>query len=730
MVSMKEEKKASLKSEMEQKIALQFSDYVSVDPSKPTQSREYKQFLSDNAPTIGGKYEKICRIFGKLPAVKLGAEYEKKIKDSLDTCHMSLEPKDTIAFALYGPIVLAFFLVLSALVITQSMLMAFVALAGAFILMYPALNLPIFFADRWRMRAGNQMVLATFYIVTYMRHTSNLERAVQFASDHLGPPLSLDFRKILWDVETEEYDSIGTALDNYLEQWRESNGQFVEAMQLIQSSLYEEQESKRLQVLDKALDITLDQTYERMLHYAHNLQSPITTLHMLGVILPILGLVILPLMIAFMPEVRWYHVAVIYNIIIPVSVYMIGVRVLSSRPSSYGSGAIDETNPELMRRQQASKWSVIKPSYAAITIIILFLVIGLFPVWAFWIAPDFDIGWGNEVPGSDCGRQYCLLGYHPDLKDGSPTYGSIIGPYGLGASLLSLFIPLGLGLGFAVYFALKSQYAIDLRRETEMLESEFGSALFQVSNRLDDGIPPEAAVGHVAANMPDSPSGNFFRHLSSNIQKLGMSLHEAIFNPQIGALVRYPSNLIESSMKVLVESSKKGPRIAAQALGNISRYLKEMHRVEERLKDLMAEVLSSMRSQISFLTPIIAGIVIGITSMITTILSQLSRQLGDVSEDAAGDVAVGGMSGISDLFYEGMPTYHFQVIVGLYVVQIVYILTIMINGISNGVDPLEERYLLSKNLLKSVGLYILIAGAVMLAFNMIAGSIVGSALIS
>ena len=96
-------------------------------------------------------------------------------------------------------------------------------------------------------------------------------------------------------------------------------------------------------------------------------------------------------------------------------------------------------------------------------------------------------------------------------------------------------------------------------------------------------------------------------------------------------------------MKVLIESSKKGTRIAAQALLNVSQYIKEMHRVDERLKDLMADIISSMKSQIAFLTPAIAGIVIGITSMITTILGALGDQLGSFS--AEGGLDIGSLLG-------------------------------------------------------------------------------------
>jgi hypothetical protein len=199
-----------------------------------------------------------------------------------------------------------------------------------------------------------------------------------------------------------------------------------------------------------------------------------------------------------------------------------------------------------------------------------------------------------------------------------------------------------------------------------------------------------------------------------------MGVSQALFDPKNGAIVHFPSNLIESSMKVLIESVKKGPKVAAMALMNISRYIKEIHKVNERLKDLMAEIISSMNSQVKFLTPIIAGIVIGITSMVTTILGKLTlqmKQLGTGTDGGAGGALTSGFFG------QGVPTYYFQIVVGIYVVQITYILTIMANGIENGSDKLNERYLLGQNLIRSTLLYTIIAGTIMILFNIIANRI-------
>ena len=118
-----------------------------------------------------------------------------------------------------------------------------------------------------------------------------------------------------------------------------------------------------------------------------------------------------------------------------------------------------------------------------------------------------------------------------------------------------------------------------------------------------------------------------------------------------------------------------------------------------------------MKSQISFIAPAIAGVVVGITSMVTTILGRLGAQMEGIQE--------GGMPG---MFGDGMPTYYFQIIVGIYVIQMVYILTILANGIENGSDTLYEQYLIGQNMLKSTLLYVFIALIVTLLFNFVAGT--------
>ena len=660
-----------------------------------------------------------------------------------------MTPKGVASFAILAPLLLIVFALVFFFMLPTALgsgpqlffVLFFVAFAIAIIL--PLNNLPLTLAARWRMQASNQMVLCVFYLVTYMRHTSNLELAIDFAGDHLQAPLSVDMKKILWDVETSKYESVRESLDHYLESWKEYNPEFIEAIHLIEGSLLEASEARRLEMIEKALAVTLDETYEKMLHYAHNLKSPLTTLHMLGIILPILGLVILPLVVSFMGEAKWYHIMMLYNVALPVMVYYLGKSMLAKRPTGYGAADITKKNPELRKIRGVviplggKQVLTLSPFALALVVFCVLFLIGFSPLLYHLANPSTDIAYLRDGtidtidytnPDDLEESNEFFLGYRAVIKDGKET-GAYQGPFGLGALLLSLAVPLSFGLAIGLYYKTRSGNVMKIRDETTRLEKEFANGLFQLCNRLADGLPAEIAFSKVAEVTRGTATGRFFELVSINIAKLGMSVDAAIFDPERGALREYPSPVIESGMKVLVESSRKGPLIASQAIINVAEYIKQMHRVDERLKDLMADVISSMKSQISFLTPAISGIVVGITSMITKILGSLSITIGKVSQQDTG-MAGGGVpaAGLLEIFGSGgIPTYFFQIVVGMYVVQLAYILTILVNGIENGVDELGEEDMLGTNMIASTALYCFLSLVVILIFSLIAGRILSKA---
>ena len=693
-------------------------------------SSNYEQFKRENIPKRLSLYEKACNFSGKILSISPDRKSAGQMQKRIDLAHLDTTPGAVISL---GVMFMAAFLLLGVAVwlVTGFLIILAAMILVGLLAMMAVMKMPEFFSNNWRLQSSNQMVQCIFYMAAFMRHTSNIELAVRFAAERLSPPLSLDLKKVIWDVETDKFETIKESLDDYLETWRDWNSEFIESLHLLEGSLYEPSEDKRITMIDKALNLMLEETYEKMLRYAHDLKGPVTMLYMLGLVLPILGLVILPMVASFMtsssnPLLVAGIIAVLYNVALPVVLFYLTKVTLSNRPTGYGEMDITEQIPSLRKYRSivislGSRDILISPLMISLIVGGVLLFIGLLP-WAF----QFFVAGGSEallnpdewhnVP-LDFAFGFKILDYRLS------SLGDVVGPYGMGAGVLSFFVTSGAGIGVAMYYMLRSRNVFKIREKAQKLEDEFASSLFNLGNRIGDGVPVEVAVGKVAVMMKGTSSADFFRLINNNITNRGMSFERAVFDPKNGAIAHFPSPVIESAMKILMESSRKGPKSASSALINVSEYIKDIHRVNQRLQDLMADIISDMKQQVGILAPAIAAIVVGITSMIIGILGSLSDQIKEISAVSdAGQVP----SGLLDLFGEGIPTYYFQIIIGIYVLQIIYIMSLLITGVESGSDKLSERYTLGTNLFRGTILYTLIALTMTVVFNAIASSIVGS----
>ena len=123
----------------------------------------------------------------------------------------------------------------------------------------------------------------------------------------------------------------------------------------------------------------------------------------------------------------------------------------------------------------------------------------------------------------------------------------------------------------------------------------------------------------------------------------------------------------------------------------------------------------------TFLAPLLAGIVVGLGSMITLILSKLTSIIsaGTGADAAAG---LGNIQNITELFkVEAMiPPYFLQIVIGIYIVEIIFILTKALTTVDSGNDELKETHEISKNLLQGGLLYIVVALIAIVALSLLA----------
>jgi hypothetical protein len=686
-------------------------------------SQSYIKFKEEMAPDLS-RYERWCKSLGNVIKLNLSKKDEDKVKRSLEIAHLDVEPWQALTLGVMTFLSVFFFGLLSSVAIMLikadfgafPFLFFFLMLILSLFLFYFVNGYPARLANKWRLKASSQMVPAILYIVVYMRHTPNLEKAISFASQHLQPPLSLDFKKVFYNVEVGKFSSIKESLDNYLETWRDYSTEFIEAFHLIESSLFEPDNARRIATLEKSLQVILDGVYDKMLKFSHNVRSPLTNVYMLGVVLPTLGLALLPLASAMVGGLLTFiHVFVLFNLIVPFFVFYLTDKILLLRPGGHGESGLLERNP-LYPKYKSNKYY-----FNAFLICLPLFLLGLLPlIFGYTPIPEL-FGLQRDYTFAELGIGDIQENFFGFIETGT----GVIGPFGIGSLILSMFIPLGLALFFSIAYGAKTKELILEREKTKQLESEFNNSLFQLGNRIGNGVPPELVFGKVAESSKGLRTADFFNKVNHNIRNAGMSVEKAIFDPQRGALIHFPSDLIATSMRVLIESSKKGLKIAAISLMSISEYVKNIQKITNRLRDLLAEIISDMKSNMTFLAPLLSGIVVGLAAMITSILSKL--KISDVGGDGAG-LGTANLGGILDIFdlANMIPPYYLQIAIGVYLVQIIFILTSTLVSIDSGEDKLEKTNKIGKNLMKGIMLYFITALSATLALFILTAVVLGN----
>ncbi|MFH1787225.1 MAG: hypothetical protein ABH811_00310 [archaeon] len=700
---------------------------------KVNYSKEYERFKGEMAPELT-RFEKWCKSLGNVIKLKVSEKDKNRIKRDIEIAHLDIEPWQALGLSVMTFIsvfIIGFLISISIALIKGSkeidffggtisnfpFLFFILIIVLSIFLFYFVNGYPKRLASKWRLKASSQMVPAILYIVVFMRHTPNLEKAIAFASQHLQPPLALDFKKVFYDVEIGKFSTIKESLDNYLENWRDYSVEFIEAFHLIESSLFEPDNSRRITTLEKSLQVVLDGVYNKMLRFTHSVRSPLVNVYMLTVVLPVLGIALLPLASAMVGGmIQWYHVFILYTLLFPFLSFYLTDRIMMLRPGGYGETKLLERNPLYY------KYSNNKYYLTTFLICLPFFIIGFLPlIFQYTPIPGF-LGLQSDYSFSDFGLGF-FEGKLFDFKiDGNRT----VGPFGIGALIFGMFIPFGVALFFSIVYKKKTQELIVEREKTKQLESEFNNSLFQLGNRMGNGMPPELVFGKVAESSRGLRTEDFFRRVNYNIQQMGMSVDRAIFDQERGAIVYYPSDLIATSMRVLIESSKKGLKIAALSLMSISEYVKNIQKITDRLKDMLAEVVSDMKSNMTFLAPLLSGIVVGLAAMIVFILNKIELdKLGEAGTIGLGSLeSFVGPDGIFSIV-NMIPPYYLQIAIGIYLIQIIFILTRTLVTVDSGQDKLERTNKVGKNLTRGILLYFITALLSTLALFFLSSIVLG-----
>ncbi len=299
-------------------------------------SREYEEFVKEEE--LFKKlsfYEKACKFSEKI-RISPFKDLSKQLQEAIDFSHLKVTPKGSFSLAILATMIF-FWLPLFTMIVFHllSLPIVFVLVFLSVMLSYFLFSYPSHYATRLRIKASSEMILATIYMTIAMKVRPNLEYAMKFAADNLTGPLSYDLKRLMWDVYVRKFESMDEAIESFANKWKRENEEFTQSLSLIKTAFHETV-AKRDNMLDEAVTVMLEGTKERMKHYARDLRIPVTIVNALGFLLPIIGLIFLPIMSLFLPEIfRASFLIAGYCIILPITVYWLMNTALEKRPYTF-----------------------------------------------------------------------------------------------------------------------------------------------------------------------------------------------------------------------------------------------------------------------------------------------------------------------------------------------------------------------------------------------------------
>jgi hypothetical protein len=492
------------------------------------------------------------------------------------------------------------------------------------------------------------------YIVMSLKLSSNLEQSLIFTVKESSNSLVCDLRKLLWDMQIRVYYSINDALTIFASKWGKYNESFKRSIFLLRSSIDEPDEAQRMMTLNKALDVGLEGTRDMMRAFADQLHQPTMIIYSIGIMIPLSIIAMLPAAGLIGLQITIFQVFFIYNILIPIILFMYISKVLLHRPATFSPHQIPKNHTSII---------LINRKKIHFLAIIIGLVFSL-PTILYIIYTQFPLS-----------IQFPLISLIVNINNIVPV---------------TLFLLWGIVISFFFYSHFIYSTYHQIRKNIKSMEQEFSDALYIIGKRLGEGKSPEESLSYTAITMKGSAISKLFSDTVFALSAHHATMESALFHPKYGSLKQVYSNRIHTIMKLFVKGTERSQKTASLSIIRLADHLKALQEVEKHIKETLATLTATLRSTASFFAPLIAGVTLAITQLISSIIEKM---MINTSSNHLFTIENTAMSGITQSFaLENIEPTWFILVIGIYVIELVILLTRFTNGIEDGDDKISYMF--------------------------------------
>ncbi|BFI73459.1 hypothetical protein YN1_4460 [Nanoarchaeota archaeon] len=565
--------------------------------------------------------------------------------------------------------------------------LAFSLFISLLILDFYLMYYPIFYTQIAKIQVTSEAIWIILYLALYIKRNPNLEGAIQYVAYYMKGILADDFKKLVYDLETNRFKDIESALQFYQYRWFYLNPDFVYAMTHLVNIKYKNSIEEINKIVDRILNWILKKSLEKSQSYVDELKEPATVIVSFLVMMPLVSLIMLPILSVFLlSTVSFYFIAFSYIIILPIITVLIAQNLLSKNPFAFST-------PDLSLAKDLPKPGKFKVGNKEIPAIIISIILGSLSIIGIYHLITLSLSILYLPPGDLNG--YLNIVY----QDRAIVY-----------SFLTLMLPLGLGLGVGSYYYLTSFQKVKKINQIEEMENEFPIVTYEFASLLEDGYPMEIVVQKTYENYKIiKSSGVMERFLKITLYNLrkGYDLISSIFDKKVGSLNYYPSKLIRETMQLIVYSIVKGPEALSQITYNISYNLENVINIRYNIRKILNEIISMLDMTSRDLIPFISSLVTVFNNAIVSVLFAIAYFFQMISQSLGLGGSFSLVSFVVNTFnlYNLIPPTYFEAIIGIFFIEYVAITSFMTAGIKYGFDNTMISYYIGKNLITGTIFY-------------------------
>jgi len=194
--------------------------------------------------------------------------------------------------------------------------------------------------------------------------------------------------------------------------------------------------------------------------------------------------------------------------------------------------------------------------------------------------------------------------------------------------------------------------------------------------------------------MEGSKIAEVFNKTGYNLTAMHTNLRDAMFSHEYGSLKYVYSDRVKAIMRLFVEGIQKSQKAVSISIIRIADHLKELQAVEKKIKETLFSLTSTLRSTVAIFAPLIGGITLAITKLITKILGGMADKMPTVSSEIGSSIPVGNIA--ESFTLENIRPEFFVLVIGIYIIELVFLLVKFTNGIDEGDDKATYMYSLGK----------------------------------